>query len=188
MDFSSDTIKKEIQQHTQANEPDDFEPPPSKNLFSGINTVFKVFFGILAVSALIWMIFWLNKHLTQPPDDKLEPVVSEAEFRELRENLPEAELQTPLEMAKMAGQYDVAVRLLFLSYLQGLIHKGLLHWRPETTNGEYLQQLNGSPHEHTFKTLMTIFETVWYGRKIPMQQEYPRIESTFESAIEQLSS
>jgi hypothetical protein len=65
--------------------------------------------------------------------------------------------------AENSGDYRLAVRLGFLSVLKQLTDRGLLDWRPEKTNTDYLAEVPGGPLHIAFAQVARQFEYAWYG-------------------------
>lgn len=74
--------------------------------------------------------------------------------------------------AETAGDYRLAVRLGFLSILKQLTDRGLLAWRPEKTNADYLTELPVGPLSVAFREVAQQFEYVWYGEFPLTAQQY----------------
>ncbi|QIL75623.1 DUF4129 domain-containing protein [Hymenobacter sp. HDW8] len=68
-----------------------------------------------------------------------------------------------LVAAEEAGNYRLAVRLGFLSVLKQLTDLGLLDWRPEKTNADYIAEMPPNALRPAFITVARQFEYAWYG-------------------------
>jgi len=65
--------------------------------------------------------------------------------------------------AEQAGDYRLAVRLGFLSVLKQLTDRGILTWRPEKTNTDYLAEVPAGALRAAFTHVVRQFEYAWYG-------------------------
>lgn len=74
-----------------------------------------------------------------------------------------------LERAERAGQYDVAVRLLYIQLLKELQDGGLIKYRRDFSNRDYQQQLRGTAFLEDFKEVTADYERFWYG-KYPIER------------------
>ncbi|GAB4253404.1 MAG: hypothetical protein Kow0027_18750 [Saprospiraceae bacterium] len=178
LDYSADVV-----------EPEKVERPPSQRengFFEGLNIFAKVFFVLLVVGLVVLFIWVISEQMSKPADKKVGNLMDEAAVDELEENLPQAELLTPLQKAIAAGDYNLAVRILFLSYLKELIVKGHIEWRQDKTNGEYLAELRGKEIFDDFSRLTLVFERVWYGKASISRDGYDRIERQFQTAINRI--
>jgi hypothetical protein len=79
------------------------------------------------------------------------------------EDIHAVDFPTRIAEAEAAGDYRLAVRLGFLSVLKQLTDRGLLDWRPEKTNADYLAELPGGPLHTAFRQVARQFEYAWYG-------------------------
>jgi len=74
-----------------------------------------------------------------------------------------------LERAERAGQYDVAVRLLYIQLLKELQDGGLIKYRRDFSNRDYQQQLRGTVFLEDFREVTVDYERFWYG-KYPIER------------------
>ncbi len=68
-----------------------------------------------------------------------------------------------LEGAERAGQYAIAVRLLYLSLLHALTNANLIRYRRDFSNRDYLRQLDGQSLRGDFAMATRLYEQYWYG-------------------------
>ena len=69
-----------------------------------------------------------------------------------------------LERAEKAGQYEVAIRLLYLGLLKELQDARLIRWRRDFSNRDYRRQLTGHPLAADFQESTDFYERYWYGK------------------------
>src|ERR1043165_1444161 len=86
-----------------------------------------------------------------------------ADFKVETENLEKDQFDKLIEEAKTAGNYRLAVRLLYLKMLKAMSDAGLIKWQRHKTNFEYYYELKGENIRSEFHTLTLVFESVWYG-------------------------
>jgi hypothetical protein len=87
----------------------------------------------------------------------------------------EAELQNAVALKN----FRLAVRLQYLQTLVLLSGKGLLQYKEESTNSDYLMQVYATPYYGPFKKLTRHFEYVWYGQFEVGPDAYRNIETDF---------
>lgn len=92
-----------------------------------------------------------------------------------------------IEQALNAGQYDLAIRLRYLSILKALSGQGLIEWKKEKTNRDYLAELNAFPRIDAFRRITRIFEEVWYGQHHVGVTDYRQVESEMLAFLSLLS-
>lgn len=68
-----------------------------------------------------------------------------------------------IEKAVAAGDYRLAVRLLFLQLLRGMSDRNIIQYSHERTNLDYLLQVHHAPWYQQFFRITRNYEYVWYG-------------------------
>lgn len=80
------------------------------------------------------------------------------------EAVPSApDLDALLADALRAGDYRRAVHFYYLMALRTLVDRGLVVWRREKTNHDYLDELGDAPARPAFEELTLLFDYLWYG-------------------------
>ncbi|MBL4675342.1 MAG: DUF4129 domain-containing protein [Mucilaginibacter sp.] len=102
-------------------------------------------------------------------------------YGEFDENIHEIDFAKDIEQAASAGNYKLAVRLLYLRTLKQLNDNGLIEWQPNKTNQAYVMELSNSPNQDIFKQLTNQFEYVWYGDFAVTGDSYKNISQMFGS-------
>lgn len=92
-----------------------------------------------------------------------------------------------LAAAEAAGNYRLAVRLGFLNVLKQLTDRGLLDWRPEKTNADYLAAMPPSPLRTAFATVARQFEYAWYGEWTLTPVHYAEVRAAQVALLAQLT-
>jgi hypothetical protein len=90
------------------------------------------------------------------------------------ENIHQVDFDPLIAEAIRNGDYRGAVRLLYLKGLRTLSERGLIDWRRDALNHEYLRQLERTDLADPFARCTLLFEYVWYG-------DFPLDEATFGS-------
>jgi hypothetical protein len=106
----------------------------------------------------------------------------------IEENIHEIDFDPLLEEAVRAGDYRRATRLLYLKGLRRLSERGLIEWRRDKTNHDYLRELNGTDLADPFARGTILFEYVWYG-DFPIDREsYGPIAERLRAFIERVEA
>lgn len=130
--------------------------------FSGF---FKVIIWVLIIGAAVFILFQLLKvnfkGLVKKKSDKAK-VVKETEIP-VEEDITKMEFEDLLQQAVDAGRYRVAVRLLYLRSLRQLTDKGLIVWKQDKTNHDYIREIGDKRLRPGFSDVTLIFEYIWYG-------------------------
>ena len=87
-----------------------------------------------------------------------------------------------INAAAAAGDYRRAIRLEYLQLLRSLALAGLIDWRPEKTNAEYLDEIATLPVAPTMRELTLLFDYTWYGGFPVAAADYARHKTTFDRA------
>ena len=88
---------------------------------------------------------------------------TELSYETLSENIHEIDFDTAIDEAFMKKDFRLAVRLLYLQTLKRLTDTGLINYKPDKTNRQYVYELANSAYKSDFETLTRQFEFVWYG-------------------------
>lgn len=98
------------------------------------------------------------------------------------ENIEEVDIDGLLKKALADGDLRGAIRVHYLMLLKKLNEVGLIAWKKDKTNRDYLSELYGRNdcYEDVQKLTLT-YEVVWYGERSVSQDNFYRISADFES-------
>jgi hypothetical protein len=102
------------------------------------------------------------------------------------ENLFTINYDNEIRSAVNAGNYRLAIRLWYLQTLKNLAEDELISYKQESTNSQYLQQLNDTNFYKPFRLLTRSFEYAWYGQFTLSQRAFERIQQDFTDFNQQL--
>lgn len=88
---------------------------------------------------------------------------------------------TLLERAEKAGQYDIAVRLLYISLLKELQDARLISYRKHFTNRDYRRQMENTALSNEFTDITATYERYWYGKHPVDRLTYRLLQKGFTS-------
>lgn len=108
----------------------------------------------------------MRKRTKGDEEDQDEINISEIEEEQL---VAEGVSLTLLQRAENAGQFDVAVRLLYIQLLKELQDGGLIKYRRDFSNRDYQNQLRRSTFLTDFRDVTADYERYWYG-KYPIER------------------
>ena len=91
-----------------------------------------------------------------------------------------------LQRAEDAGQYDVAVRLLYIRLLKDLNDRELIRYRKDLSNRDYRRQLAGQSVAADFREVTDDYERYWYGKYRIDRLSYRLVREKFDHLSEQL--
>jgi hypothetical protein len=84
-----------------------------------------------------------------------------------------------IQNAEKEKNYRVAIRLMFLQTLKTMSEAGIVHYQPDHTDLDYLQQLNQSKYYNEFFKIMRSYEYVWYGKFDVSTARYAAVKNDF---------
>lgn len=133
---------------------------------------------VLFAAALVYAIIRLLKFNTlrifygEKDKKPLEHAIEE-------EDIHEMDFDTLMKEATAAGNYRLAVRLLYLWALKLLTDANHVNWEPGKTNHDYLAELRGSDLKTGFRQLSYYFEHAWYGNFSVTPDLYKKVSRLF---------
>ncbi len=137
---------------------------PSADL-SGLGTVAKVIMWVVMIGIVAFVLLQLLqvnwRGLAKKKSDKAK-VVAENEIP-IEEDVTKMEFEDLVQKAIDAGNFRVAVRLLYLRALKQLTEQSLINWHREKTNHDYIRELKDKNLRPGFSDVTLIFEYIWYG-------------------------
>ncbi|MCB9282586.1 MAG: DUF4129 domain-containing protein [Lewinellaceae bacterium] len=146
---------------------------PSVKEARGWSILLKVMAVLAAIGiiALILRYLLAGESVFSPKNRKFSGQLA-INLEDVEAHLPDADMPEFIRRALQAGDYRMAVRLHYLSLIQGLTRRGWIEWKREKTNGDYLREIQERPVFGQFRELTGIFERVWYG-------DYPLEEGAY---------
>lgn len=100
-------------------------------------------------------------------------------FTEEGSEMTSSDLAALLQEEISAGNYNKAVRILFLQTIQRLADHGLISLHLEKTNSDFLHEISDAGIRNQFRELTRIYEVLWYGNQAVDQSYFDRIASQF---------
>lgn len=121
-------------------------------------------------------------------DKKINRSTAEGiDIQKIEENIHEADLVNYIDQAKENGDFNLAVRLYYLSILKELSLQKAIKWKVDKTNNEYLRELHHRDDFPDFQRLTQLFERSWYGNRTLDSIAFNRVEPDFQAFIGRLS-
>jgi hypothetical protein len=97
------------------------------------------------------------------------------------DNIFEINYQREIDKAVSAGNYRLAVRLMFLQVLKNLSDKKVIQYKQDRTNFDYLLQVHSTKYYSDFFRLTRNYEYSWYGQFDIEQEKFTIIKNDFEN-------
>lgn len=79
------------------------------------------------------------------------------------ENIHAIEFEKAIAKAEAKGDFRYAVRLHYLQLLKALADSGMIRWKPQKTNMQYVAEMSQTPFKDDFAALTRSFAYTWYG-------------------------
>jgi len=148
----------------------------------------NVLLWIILIGGFIALLVWFLSTSDIRLFRRKPKTVEETEEEEASEDIFEMDFEKAIQKSIDAGNFRMAVRLLYLRTLRDLSNNNLINYTHEKTNSDYLFQLAGSPHYKNFFRLTRSFDYTWYGQFALSQDSFTIIHNDFSSFKQQLSS
>ena len=137
---------------------------PSADL-SGLGPIAKAIMWVVMIGIVAFVLvqlFQVNwKGLAKKKSDKAK-VIADKEIP-IEEDVTKMEFEDLVQKAIDAGNFRVAVRLLYLRALKQLTEQSLINWHREKTNHDYIREIKDKNLRPGFSDVTLIFEYIWYG-------------------------
>jgi len=141
---------------------------------------FKAMLWILTIAGFIIFIFVVltnnNSGLFRRSNKQLGEQESDIET----DDIFAINYQREIDKAAGAGNYRLAVRLMFLRLLKNLSEKQIIQYKHDRTNFDYLVQLSATRYYNDFFRLTRNYEYSWYGHFEVNPELYKKIKTEFE--------
>lgn len=135
---------------------------------------------VLGIGAIIGLLVYLVQGGSFRQGQKIHVDISDEKLNWIEENLPEADVQSPLEAAIISKEYRKAIRLYFLLIVQKMTLTGEINWQKEKTNRTYILETYNKDFHASFRSCVRIYERVWYGERSVNEDEFLKIEPIFK--------
>lgn len=104
------------------------------------------------------------------------------------QELSETNYNELLEQARREQRFSDAIRLMYLKSLQQLSEAGLIVWKADKTNHDYLNELSNHPAKPHFSRLTYFYEFVEYGDFSLQKDGFSVAEDLYQKFNHQISA
>lgn len=172
-----------------------FDPPPSSSLGNALllwirnkvanflrniisYDVFEIILYVLGIATVVILVMSMMKtgifsFISGKKSENLS-------FSLVDEDIHVMDFPSLISQAIGRGEYRYAVRLHYLHILKILTDGGLILWKPEKTNKEYVADVSMTSLSEPFRLISRTFDYVWYGERSITEEEYKMIEQQCE--------
>lgn len=141
-----------------------------------------IFAAIAALLIFILLKLFGNRN-ANPAVNNTTAIINDLEDKPM-----ESDLEKFLRQAIESGNFKLAVRIYYLMVLKSLQDKGLITWKKNKTNFDYLSEVAQHPQYHQLNRSTLIYEYVWYGDKQIAEQQFNSISNSFLGLIEKIGN
>lgn len=179
---------KAIVKGVNYNDENEEEPEVSGTSVPWAGPVLKLVAYGIVIAAVVALLYLLLRNISF--DLMIQRNVVEAdEPGQAVEDIGSLDTQTPLERAIRDGNYKLAVRLYYLSLLKSLNERGLIVWKKDKTNRDYLGELfSNDIFFDDVRKLTFSYETVWYGDHEVRPESFESLSSRFETVLRKINN
>jgi hypothetical protein len=146
-------------------------------------TVFKLISYIVIIGLVVLLLYYvvMNTYF----EAKIKRMnIQGGDLQKAIENIEELDVDGLLDRAKKEGNFKVAVRLYYLSLLKKLHSLGVIAWKKDKTNRDYLGELLlQNFYFDEVRKLTLFYEAVWYGEHILKEASFQHLASEFETVF-----
>ncbi len=99
----------------------------------------------------------------------------------------EEQLEAPEDLDRLIGvavndgNYRLAIRLLYRRTLSELKDLGMINFRPERTDAEYVRDLAGTAFGDSYRQAVRMFQSAWYGLEQVSMADFHRAQQAFDA-------
>lgn len=183
---SANSKKRMHDRFDEGEEEGEEESDPSS---SSINIPFlNYIFYALAIGIIGYILFLIIKNTSLKSSTKVAKPADSDPAAPV-EDIKELEIDRLLREAMTAGNYRLAIRIYFLGLLKKLDEDGLIVWKKNKTNRDYLTELFiKARYFDEVQRLTLAYEEVWYGDHTFSTQTYEEIISSFKTIDQKLNA
>jgi hypothetical protein len=125
---------------------------------------FKTMLWIIIIGAFAAVVVWYLAVSNVRLFRKASPGIINAGNEDEHNDIFSINYDTEISKALNTKNHRLAIRLLYLQTLKILAEKGIIQYKAERTNSDYLWQLHGSTYYQDFFRLTRDFDYTWYGK------------------------
>jgi hypothetical protein len=141
----------------------------------GVRTVTYIILGVILVLIIYRIIVVNNLYMTgasrRRKEEEIEGEVSEIE---------DTNLDQKIQAAVQAKQFRPAIRLMYIKALRSLNDKGWIRYHAQSTNYDYMNQVQPYGVGSEFRFMTHVYEYVWYGEFPLSEDQFGKVYQNFQ--------
>ena len=125
---------------------------------------FKTLLWVIMIAAFVGIIIWFLMASDVRLFRRKPKAVQQYEEEELPEDIFSIDYDKEIARYTAESNTRMVIRLMYLHSLRLLAENGIIRYKMERTNSDYLMELYGSSYYKEFFRLTRNFEYTWYGK------------------------
>jgi hypothetical protein len=176
------TFEEEAEEEESTTEDSPVSLPP----WGGM--LLKIISYIIIIAIVIFLLYYVIKSISF--DNRINRATVKSDVAgDVLENIEEADIDGLLAQARSAGNFKLAVRFYFLSILKKLHNSGIIAWKRDKTNRDYLYELfSRNYYFEEIRRLTNSYEEVWYGEHVLSEESFQVLTKDFERVHDKLKT
>lgn len=170
-DYNEEPPKPEEEQKSDPREPMSFG--------NWNSDILRVMAYVCIIGVILFILYAVTKNI-KPGSPRLKNS-DEIDTSAHVENIEDLDVNSLLRKTIADGNFRLAVRLYFLGLLKELNEQGIILWKKDKTNHDYLSELSIKDfHYDEVRRLTLAYEQVWYGEHRLTTESYQQLFAEFE--------
>lgn len=145
--------------------------------------VLKLVSYIVVIGLVVWLLYYVVVNTYFESKIRRTNIQAGVPVKTV-ENIEEIDIDGLLDRARKEGNFKMAVRMYYLSLLRKLHELGMISWKKDKTNRDYMGELFlKNFYFDEVKRLTLFYETVWYGDHVLKPESFQDLASEFETVF-----
>jgi hypothetical protein len=146
----------------------------------------KIIAYIAIFALVVFILYYILKNTSLKKNPKIVPL-EESDLGKDVQNIEDLDIESLLRQALENRNYRIAIRLYYLDLLKRLNAAGIITWKRDKTNRDYLTEIFSRDfHYDDIRKLTIGYETVWYGEHEIPEERMRGLISGFDAMQEKI--
>lgn len=139
------------------------------------------------IGVILLLVYYVIRYISFDLKIKRSKLVTD-DIEKPVEDIAVVDTRALLEQAKRDRNYKLAIRLYYLGLLKQLDASGVIKWKKDKTNRDYLMELfSANFYFDEIRRLTTSYEAVWYGDHMLQEKSFELLSDKFETIYSKLN-
>jgi hypothetical protein len=189
--FDSKKWKKVVGSTDYQEEPEEEEQEKEQTENSGINIpwanpVLQLVGYAIIIAIVLTILYYVAQHIKIDSRLDKRPLTADDPMKNV-EHIDELDVNQLLQKSIAEGNFKLAVRLYFLRLLKGLHTGGVIAWKKDKTNRDYLSEIFARNfYFNEVRQLTLAYELLWYGDHTVTNEIYKELFREFDAIQQKL--